>query len=228
MPVFQLDESIRFPPPELAGPGGLLAVGGDLSPARLIAAYSRGIFPWYSQGDPILWWFTSPRLIIDPKEFHVPKRLARYARSTGVTITRNSAFAEVIRECAAIRTEAGDETWLLPEMIDAYNSLFKLGYCHSVECWHRGQLGGGLYGIALGKVFFGESMFSRIKCGSQFALMGLVEFLLQQGYRLIDCQMTTAHLKRFGAREVSGRKFRQLLQQYIKDTDPDHRWNDSG
>ncbi len=224
MPVFQLNDCIQFPPADLADESGLLAVGGDLSPQRLIAAYSHGIFPWYSEGDPLLWWFTSPRLVIFLDEFKTPKRLARYARKSSITVTRDTAFSEVINECAHIRTETGEETWILPEMMDAYNTLHRLGYAHSIECREGQTLVGGLYGIAIGKVFFGESMFSRISCGSQFALIGLVDFLTKEGYKLIDCQMTTDHLLRFGAREVSGNEFQSLIKKNITNISPQAHW----
>jgi leucyl/phenylalanyl-tRNA--protein transferase len=225
MPVFQLNDCIDFPPTELADESGLLAVGGDLKPQRLLAAYSHGIFPWYSKGDPLLWWFTSPRLVIFTSEFKIPRRLMRYARKSKVTLTKNIAFDTVIRECAEIRTESGDETWILPEMLEAYQVLHEMGYAHSIECWQDDQLVGGLYGIALGKVFFGESMFSRIQSGSQYALIGLVDFLKKNAYKVIDCQMTTDHLIRFGAREISGRKFQALIKTNIDNITPDISWN---
>lgn len=224
MPVFRLSRDIQFPPVRLADESGLLAIGGDLTPERLIAAYIDGIFPWYSEGDPILWWFTSPRLVIVPSEFHIPKRLARYRRNTPVTLTRNRAFSEVIKACGSIRTETGEGTWILPEMVEAYEKLHKLGFAHSIECWQGDEIVGGLYGVALGKVFFGESMFSKVKCGSQFALMELVDFLKKENYQLIDCQMTTNHLLRFGAKELSGRDFHALLEDNIRDIKPQNHW----
>ncbi len=227
MPLFRLDDSIVFPPAELAEPDGILAIGGDLRPERLIAAYSRGIFPWYSKGEPLLWWFTDPRLVLIPGEFHLPARLARYQRNSGVEIRFDTAFAEVISECAAIRTECGEETWLLPEMQDAYIRLHQLGYAHSVESWLDGRLVGGLYGIALDRVFFGESMFSRIANSSQYALCALVKYLAQRGTKLIDCQMTTRHLQRFGAKEIPGALFQGALERWIEEIRPQH-WSSNG
>lgn len=227
MPIFQLTRDVRFPRPELAEENGLLAIGGDLSPERLLSAYSRGIFPWFAEGDPILWWFTSPRLILFPGEFRIPKRLARYLRNSQVQITRDCAFKQVIRNCATVRTEAGDNTWITPAMQAAYMELHDLGFAHSIECWHQNKLVGGLYGIALGSVFFGESMFSRIHCGSQFALIELVNFLKSENYKLIDCQMTTNHLLRFGAREISGKEFQSLLKENIRDITPHENWKSS-
>jgi leucyl/phenylalanyl-tRNA--protein transferase len=224
MPIFQLNEHIQFPHPDYAEDNGLLAIGGDLRPERLLAAYSQGIFPWYSQGDPILWWFTSPRLVIFPTEFRIPKRVIRYAKAASVEITFDCAFAKVVNECAGVRTESAVETWILPEMQTAYTTLHRLGFAHSVECWQKDLLVGGLYGIALDQVFFGESMFSRIKCGSQFALIALVEYLKSRNFQLIDCQMTTNHLLRFGAREISGREFRTHLKEYIKNIIPYDDW----
>ena len=188
-------------------------------------AYSQGIFPWYSEGDPILWWFINPRLVIFPDEFRIPKRLKRYTKTTSINITFDNAFSRVIRECAEIRTETGTETWISPGMQEAYTTLHQLGFAHSVECWQNDQLVGGLYGIALDKVFFGESMFSRIKCGSQFALIALVQYLKEKNFQLIDCQMTTNHLLRFGAREISGGEFQTHLKNNIKNIIPYDNWN---
>ncbi len=224
MPVFQLTQHISFPPTDLAETNGLLAIGGDLCPQRLIAAYSHGIFPWYSEGDPLLWWFPHPRLVLFPDEFRIPGRLKRYFRSSHVTITRDCAFFQVIQECAAIRTETGDRTWITKEMQAAYTELHRLGFAHSVECWHESRLVGGLYGIALGRVFFGESMFSRRQCASQFALIDLLSFLKKENFQMVDCQMTTDHLLRFGAREISGREFQIHLKEYIQDTTPHENW----
>jgi leucyl/phenylalanyl-tRNA---protein transferase len=224
MPVFQLTKDISFPNPDLAEKNGLLAIGGDLSPQRLIAAYSRGIFPWYSEGDPLLWWFTNPRLVLFPDEFKIPKRLQRYARNTGITITRDCAFAEVIRQCATVRTETGDRTWITQKMQTAYIQLHSMGLAHSVECWQGENLVGGLYGIALDQVFFGESMFSRTKCASQFAMIDLLDFLKRKNFKMVDCQMTTNHLLRFGAREISGQEFQIHLKKNIKDIITHENW----
>ena len=224
MPIYRLNEQLQFPHPQYAEENGLLAIGGDLRPERLLLAYSQGIFPWYSPEDPILWWFTSPRLVIFPAEFRVPGRVARYARNTAVTITRDRAFDQVIRACAKTRSAQRTETWISAEMQAAYSRLHQLGYAHSVECWQGELLVGGLYGIALDQVFFGESMFSRIKSASQFALIALVEYLKGRNCQMIDCQMTTNHLLRFGAREISGQEFRRHLQENIKNSTA-HDWN---
>lgn len=226
MPVFQLTEKIVFPRPELAEENGLLAIGGDLRPERLIAAYRSGIFPWYSENDPILWWFISPRLVIFPDEFRVSRRLAREIRTKTYRITFDRAFDRVIASCARVRTDRGEGTWISKEMQKAYSTLHRLGYAHSVECWHGDRLAGGLYGVALDRVFFGESMFTIIKNGSKIALASLVEFLQKRGVQLIDCQMTTDHLLSFGAREISGQQFRDYLKTLVKTLSPDGAWID--
>jgi len=224
MPVFQLTKHISFPPTGLAEKNGLLAIGGDLSPERLIAAYSRGIFPWYSDGDPLLWWFTNPRLVLFPDEFRIPKRLLRYLRNADVQITRDQAFHLVIEECATIRTETGERTWITKEMQAAYTKLHHMGFAHSIECWQGDRLVEGLYGIVLGKVFFGESMFSRMKCASQYAFINLLSFLKSKNFQMVDCQMTTDHLLRFRAREITGRQFQIHLKEYIKEITPHENW----
>lgn len=225
MVVFRLSDQISFPPPELAEENGLLAVGGDLSPRRIVAAYSLGIFPWYSENDPILWWFTSPRLVLFPEELKVSKRLRRYYKNTTQTFTINRAFDQVIMACAASRQAIKEDTWITSDMIQAYMDLNRLGYAHSVECWDNSQLVGGLYGIALGKVFFGESMFTLSANSSKFALIELVNFLKSNNYQLIDCQMTTTHLVSMGARELDGEEFQRLLSRHINSTLPDKTWS---
>jgi leucyl/phenylalanyl-tRNA--protein transferase len=224
MPVFRLSEHILFPHPELAEDNGLLAVGGDLSAERLIAAYRSGIFPWYAKGDPILWWFTSPRLVLFPSELKISNRLARYQRKSNYTVTLDTAFAQVIRMCADIRSDSRRETWISTEMQQAYSQLHNLGYAHSVECWQDGTLVGGLYGIALDRVFFGESMFSQADNASKIGFLHLVAYLQARAFQMIDCQMTTQHLLRFGAREIPGRHFSELLKKYIQSTTPDGSW----
>lgn len=225
MPVFQLTRQPFFPPPELAEENGLLAIGGDLKPDRLLAAYKSGIFPWYSQGDPLLWWYTSPRLVLFPEELRVPRRLARTMRKGTFRVTFDTAFEQVIRACGEGREENGEETWIVPEMRDAYIEMHRLGYGHSVECWQDDRLAGGLYGLRLDRVFFGESMFTRVSDASKVALVALVECLERKGVELIDCQMTTQHLLGFGARELSGKDFQQQIEQLIHTTTPDGKWN---
>ncbi len=220
MPIFQLTDAPVFPHPSLAEDNGILAVGGDLSVERLLAAYSQGIFPWYSEGEPPLWWFTDPRLVIFPEEFKVSKRLARTLRNTDFRVTFDKDFDSVIRACADTRTKTGEGTWISKDMQEAYCRLHRAGYAHSVECWQEDKLAGGLYGIRLGNVFFGESMFTKISNGSKAALVALVKHLQQQNVALIDCQMTTSHLVTFGAREITGAEFRHLLRLHIDPSAP--------
>lgn len=220
MPIYQLTASPIFPDPVYADENGLLAIGGDLSLERLLAAYSQGIFPWYSQGEPPLWWFTDPRLVIFPDEFKVSKRLARTLRNTPFKITFDQDFEGVVSACAECRITSGEGTWINDDMKAAYLRLHHAGFARSVECWLDDELAGGLYGVALGKVFFGESMFTRISNGSKAALVALVAHLQQLGVAVIDCQMTTTHLLSFGAREIDGAAFKRLLQLHIPPQTP--------
>ena len=206
-----------FPPvgKALKSPNGLLCAGGDLSPGRLVEAYRHGIFPWFSEGDPILWWSPDPRMVLFPEELRVSRSLRRtLARGTFETRV-DSAFRAVVEACAAPR-EAHGGTWIVPEMIDAYTRLHELGFAHSVESWSEGELAGGLYGISLGQVFFGESMFTRATDASKVALVHLVERLRTRGCPVIDCQQATAHLASLGAREIPRKAFAQLLQESIQ------------
>ncbi|WP_022655111.1 leucyl/phenylalanyl-tRNA--protein transferase [uncultured Desulfovibrio sp.] len=187
----------QFPPPKAARADGLLCAGGDLRPERLLAAYSRGIFPWYEEGLPILWWSPDPRCVLPLESFRLPSRSARALRRHSFDLTLDAAFGLVIRACAGPRT-AGNGTWLTPEMIAAYERLHALGYAHSVEAWRDGSLAGGLYGVALGRAFFGESMFHRASEASRAALAGLVALLRLRGAELLDCQQQTPHIMRMG------------------------------
>jgi leucyl/phenylalanyl-tRNA--protein transferase len=213
--IFDLDGTpadIGFPDTQLAesDPNGLLAIGGDLSQARLLSAYRQGIFPWYSAGQPILWWSPAPRMVLFPEELHVSRSLRRSMRRSGFSISIDLAFEAVIRACAAPRS-LQEGTWLLPEMVDAYQTLNRSGHAHSFEVWHGDDLVGGLYGVAIGQLFFGESMFSRRSDASKIALSLLAEVALAQPYRLIDCQVYTAHLSRLGAREIPRAEFQRAL-----------------
>ncbi len=225
MSVFLLNSQNTFPSPELADKNGLLAVGGDLKPERLIAGYRLGIFPWFSKGDPLLWWFTSPRLVLFPSEFRIPKRLLRYQKRTSIKTTRDTDFARVIKACAKTRLDSGEDTWIGEEMQQAYIKLHRMGYAHSIECRINGSLVGGLYGVVLDKVFFGESMFSHSPNASKFALIELVSYLKNMQFQLIDCQMTTDLLLSFGAREIRGKEFQMQLQSSIKNISPSGYWN---
>jgi len=224
MPVFQLSDHLVFPPPELARKDGLLAVGGDLSPQRLLLAYSQGIFPWYSPGEPILWWAPDPRLVLFPDEFRVSKRLARTIRQGRFRLSMDEDFAAVIAACAATRRRQGSGTWIDAAMREAYGRLYDLGFAHSVECRQEDKLVGGLYGVALGGFFFGESMFSRATDSSKVALAALVAQLQHWNFDLIDCQLPTGHLKSLGAREIPGARFQDLLHQSLMRETRSGRW----
>jgi len=199
----------------LSDPEGLLAAGGDLSVARLLGAYERGIFPWYAAGQPILWWAPDPRMVLFPDEFHLSRSLRRTLRARLFETRLDQAFARTIRACAAPR-RAGTETWLNAAMIGAYEELFRQGYAHSVETYAGGELVGGLYGVQLGRVFFGESMWSGRADASKVALARLVEECRLRGIHLIDCQVASAHLAAFGARELPRRDFSALLRNYAR------------
>ena len=215
MAIYRLFAEPLFPDPEHADPDGLLAVGGDLTPERLISAYSTGVFPWYAENSPILWWSTNPRLVLFPDQLHVSRSLRRVLNRESYTVTYDTAFDAVIRRCAATPRPDQDGTWLVPEMVEAYTEMHRLGLCHSVEAWREGELVGGLYGMALGRAFFGESMFFSEPDASKVAFVHLVRTLEAWDFQLIDCQQTTSHLKRFGAREISRRRFLDLLGQAL-------------
>ena len=212
MAIFYLSDKIQFPPPYLAEKEGLLAVGGDLTTERLLNAYQQGIFPWFSDGDPILWWAPDPRLVLYPEELRISKSLLKTIRRKKFTITFDTSFEEVISACSdnGVRKKKG--TWIVKEMKRAYCRLHECGYAHSVEAWHEGQLAGGLYGVSLGGCFFGESMFTRISDASKVALVNLAGFLKSNEFDMIDCQMTTPHLLRLGAREIPRDLFLSQLE----------------
>lgn len=213
MPVYRLTKRIVFPPPELADDDGLLAVGGDLSVERLVLAYSMGIFPWYSDKYPILWWSPDPRLILIPAELKVSRSLRQTIRKGLYRVTTNTAFEAVIRNCATIRRKGEQGTWITEEMIAAYVRLHQAGYAHSVEAWDGDELAGGFYGVMMGRAFFGESMFAKKSDASKVAFATYASALAEKGFKLIDCQVTTDHMKRFGAREIP----RALFMKYLED-----------
>jgi leucyl/phenylalanyl-tRNA---protein transferase len=212
-----LDSTSSFPPlvSALSHPNGLLAAGGDLSPSRLITAYRHGIFPWYSEGQPVLWWSPDPRMVLYVDEFKISRSLAKRIGRGDYEIRIDTAFAEVIDECARVPRDEQHGTWITREMSAAYRHLHELGYAHSVEAWAAGGLVGGLYGLALGKVFFGESMFARASDASKVSLAALVSVLRSQGVPLIDCQQETSHLASLGARPISRRQFSRHLVELI-------------
>ncbi|OGA50770.1 MAG: leucyl/phenylalanyl-tRNA--protein transferase [Betaproteobacteria bacterium RIFCSPLOWO2_12_FULL_63_13] len=211
-----LEKESPFPPVEAAlrNPDGLLAAGADLSPERLLAAYRRGIFPWYSDGDPILWWSPDPRMVLIPEEFKISRSLAKTLRNKAYQIRFDTGFDQVMCSCAQVRPDRLG-TWISAEMREAYNRLHRLGHAHSVETWIDERLAGGLYGVAIGRVFFGESMFADIRDASKIALAALVRQCLHRGIRLIDCQMHTGHLASLGARDIARSEFSRLLAELI-------------
>lgn len=200
--VFRIPAPLLFPDPTLADPSGLLGVGGDLASERLLLAYRSGIFPWYSDGQPILWWSPDPRMVLFTDELKVSRSLAKRIRQARFEIRIDTAFAEVIRGCAEAERPDQHGTWITDEMDNAYLRLHRLGYAHSVEAWQDGELVGGLYGVAVGQLFSGESMFARAPDASKVAFVHIVRQLAAWGFPLIDCQVHTAHLERFGAREI--------------------------
>jgi len=198
VPVFRLNDELIFPHPEQADASGLLAVGGDLSPARILFAYTIGVFPWFNDGEPILWWSPDPRFVLEPESFHCSRSLRKTMRQERYRVSCDSAFENVLFGCASTPRHGQKGTWLGPAMRTAYTDLFQLGYAHSVEVWEGHELVGGLYGLALGRCFFGESMFSWRRDASKVALAWLVEQLWTLGFTLVDCQMPTAHLASLG------------------------------
>lgn len=211
------DDSTWFPPLEQAldEPNGLLAAGGDLSPRRVLAAYRRGIFPWYSPGQPVLWWSPDPREVLEPQGFHHNRSLAKAIRTRGLQITFDRAFEAVIDACAAPRRYSPG-TWITAEMRQAYLELHRLGAAHSVETWRDGRLIGGVYGVLLGALFFGESMFSHEPDGSKAALAGLAQRAVTTGCALIDCQLASPHLRRLGSHPLPRREFIARLEQLVQ------------
>lgn len=208
----------------LARPNGLLAAGGDLSPLRILAAYRCGIFPWYSAGDPILWWSPNPRMVLFPAELKLSRSLTKTLRNLSYTVHLDTAFADVIHACATIPRNGNPGTWIAAEMQSAYHELHHLGYAHSVETWIDGKLAGGLYGVALGGIFYGESMFSRARDASKIALAHLCVHLNRLGFGIIDCQMETTHLASLGARPIPRDDFIAVLDAFAATGNAPGRW----
>lgn len=208
----------------LGRPNGLLAAGGGLSVRRLVDAYSRGCFPWFSEGEPVLWWSPDPRMVLVPAELHVPRSLGRRLRRRDISVTADLAFGDVMAGCAEPRDDQGG-TWITDEMLSAYLALHAAGHAHSIEAWQDGLLVGGLYGVALGRAFFGESMFTRVPDASKIALVTLVAQLGRWEFGLIDCQMKTEHLARFGAREIPRAAFVQQLDVLVAQPAPPAPWH---
>ena len=213
MPVLWLsNKHLDFPPPHRATEDGVLAIGGDLSPARLLNAYRQGIFPWFNEGDPILWWSPDPRFVLFPDELKIARSMRPYFNQEKFTVTYDQDFAAVIRHCQNRRDNWGS-TWITDDMVPAYCQLHELGYTHSVEVWQEGELVGGLYGLSLGKCFFGESMFTHVSNASKFGFISLVQKLRSIGFSLIDCQQQTRHLASLGARGIPRQAFLDILQK---------------
>jgi leucyl/phenylalanyl-tRNA--protein transferase len=225
MPIYLLSHNSAFPDPRQAAEEGLLAVGGDLSEERLLKAYSMGIFPWYSENEPILWWSPDPRLVLFPDNLRVSRSLQKLIKKGVFDLTVDTAFERVIGECARIPRKHEKGTWILAEMRKAYSRLHDSGFAHSVEAWQDGQLAGGLYGISLGKSFFGESMFARASNASKVAFVALVEYLKAFDFDMIDCQVTTGHLLNFGAREISRSRYLSILEKSLKSPTMRGKWS---
>ena len=224
MPIFRLPREITFPDAALSEPDGLLAVGGDLSPERLVAAYAAGIFPWFNEASPILWWSPDPRLVLVPEWLHVPRSLARTIRRGGFRVTADTAFEQVILRCAESPRPGQRGTWITDNMVEAYVRLHRLGLAHAFEAWEGDALAGGLYGVSLGGAFFGESMFADRPDASKVAFVRSVEWLATRGIRLVDCQVHTEHLARFGAREIPRAEFLTRLATALEAPTQRGRW----
>lgn len=209
-----LDQRIIFPPVHLADDDGLLAIGGDLSMERLLLAYRQGIFPWYNEGEPICWWCPDPRFVLYPQELKISKSMRSVLRNHQFTFSTNTAFTNVIENCKTVNRKGQDGTWISPDVQKAYTMLHEKGYAHSAEAWMDGKLVGGLYGIRLGSIFFGESMFSHASNASKFAFIKYVQQLQEENVQLIDCQVYTEHLESLGAKMIGRESFIKLLREY--------------
>lgn len=228
MPIYFLgDDPEAFPPPEKADRSGLLAVGGDLTPQRLLSAYARGIFPWYSAGQPILWHSPNPRFVLTPDQLHVGKSLRKTLKAGTYEVRYDTAFADVITACGEAPRPGQDGTWITDEMRAAYEELHRLGFAHSIESWADGELKGGLYGVSLGAAFFGESMFARAPDASKVAFVTAVERFKQWDFHFIDCQVETEHLARFGAEHWPRRRFLEALAMALKEPTRRGPWTES-
>jgi len=225
MPVYLLSSDIAFPSPNFTSDDGLLAIGGDLNQKRLLLAYSMGIFPWYAEAEPILWWSPDPRLVLYPEELRISTSLKKAIKKDLFHITMDQAFEQVITACAKIRREKEEGTWIVQDMIEAYCKLHESGFAHSVEAWQDDTLAGGLYGVSLGKCFFGESMFTIITNASKVAFVALVNYLKALSFNLIDCQVKTEHLISFGAREIPRDRFLKQLKKSLQNPTLKGKWS---
>ncbi len=226
IPIYELNEDLVFPPAEHAEPDGLLALGGDLSVERLVLAYRSGLFPWYNEGEPVLWWSPDPRLVLRPSELTISRSLGKTLRQQRFRYSLNREFEAVVTACSEVPRPGQDGTWIQTEMIRAYTTLHEAGYAHSLEVYQDEVLVAGLYGVALGQCFFGESMFTRVDDASKCGFVCLVNFLHVQGVRMIDCQVHTEHLARFGATMVPREAFLAELKELIVDDSPCDGWKD--
>ncbi|MCP5048543.1 MAG: leucyl/phenylalanyl-tRNA--protein transferase [bacterium] len=223
MPIFLLGEEPVFPPAQLASQEGIVATGGDLSPLRLLNAYASGIFPWFTEDEPILWWSPDPRAVLLPGGLHISGSMKKLLKKRSFQVTLDQCFADVLRHCASPRKgQAG--TWLTDEMQAAYIQLHEMGYAHSVEVWQSDQLAGGLYGVSLGKCFFGESMFTKKSNASKFAFIALARLLFQKEFLMIDCQVPNEHLDRLGVNAVPRTDFLDLLKKGLKHESITGKW----
>ncbi len=227
IPWLEQDDPFPAVGKALSRPNGLLCAGADLSVERLLDAYRHGIFPWFSEGESILWWSPDPRMVLFPEELKVSRSLAKTLRREHYEVRLDTAFAAVIHECSLPRP-AQDGTWITPQMQQAYCRLHELGYAHSVETWIDGKLSGGLYGVAIGRAFYGESMFSRVTDTSKIALAHLARYLERQGFAVIDCQMKTAHLASLGAREIRRRELAHSLETWTSEGQGPDKWPQGG
>lgn len=218
MPIYILGEDPVFPPAAMASREGILAVGGDLSPERLLNAYASGIFPWFSEGDPIIWWSPSPRMVLFPEEVHISGSMKRVMKKNPPLFqwTVDTRFRQVIEGCRTVPRKNQPGTWITKEIKDAYIRLYELGYAHCLEVWQGERLVGGIYGISLGKCFFGESMFSKVPNASKFAFIKLAQLLVKMDFLMLDCQVPSEHLKKLGAREMPRNEFLELLKLGLK------------
>lgn len=228
MPIYRLGPALAFPPPEHTDESGILAVGGDLSPERLLLAYEHGIFPWFNDSDPVLWWCPEDRMVLVPERLKVSKSMKKTLKDGVFQVTFDRDFQSVIRACANTPRPGQDGTWINEEMIEAYSKLHNYGYAHSVESWFQGELVGGLYGVSLGKAFFGESMFSHRSEASKVALYHLVQFAKQKEFHFIDCQVHTPHLESLGATTMPRTLFLEMLEEAVNYPDLRGKWSIDG
>ena len=211
MPIFYLDDTTNFPPTHFAEQDGLLAIGGDLSSKRIIEAYKKGVFPWYNEDDPIMWWSPAPRFVLFPDDLHISRSMKRKFNQGIYKVTANKCFKDVINFCQNIPRKDQDGTWITDDMKSAYVRLHQEGYAHSIEVWDKTELVGGVYGIAIGNIFFGESMFSTKPNASKYGIISLIQKMNELGLNVLDCQMKTEHMIQLGGQEIGREQFEELL-----------------